>query len=119
MTIARRLENKLSLFATHTDTRCSIPDVVYQLERICLASGTLLHEINQSVLHNTRLNYDSKRWLSEKEPKACLEVLQRMMNLAEANGPGPSVEKQVNHVTTLFDEEQTHFHLLLRKTSNM
>ena len=80
--------------------------VLSLLEKIRLASGALLQKINQSFLHNTTLDHHSKCWLSGKEPKACLEILQQMVNLASdsVNAPALSIKDQINNVIELFDK---------------
>ena len=90
-----------------------IPYVLSQLERIVLASGMLLRDINRSILHDITLDYHSKHWLSGKEPKACLETLQQMEDLAKDDVSALSAGTCTENMISLFEERQSCFRFLL------
>lgn len=91
-----------------------IPNLQDQLEKIVLASGMLLKDINRSILHETTLDYHSKRWLSGKEPKACFETLQQMEDSSlKADVPALSAEARTVNMISLFEERQSCFRFLL------
>ncbi|KAG6374511.1 hypothetical protein JVT61DRAFT_4555 [Boletus reticuloceps] len=108
-----------------------VPLVLSQLEKIVLASGALLQATHISFWDNSAIDYRSRRWLSGKEPKACLEILQHMVRLARVDMIEESVvnsegsnhgdelayplppQDKINDVVALFNEQQSHFRFLL------
>ncbi|KAF8557457.1 hypothetical protein OG21DRAFT_1520519 [Imleria badia] len=130
MTISRELISILVEASAQKIGNLEIPRVLNQLEKIILASGTLLQAINKSFLYNSAINRRSKCWLSGKEPKACLEILQQMVKVTRVDAleqavvnlegdnhfddpcPLPSEDK-IDDVIVLFNEQQNHFHFLL------
>lgn len=129
MTISRELNTTLVDASTRNVGNLKIPRVLSRLEKIIFASGALLQEINKSFLDNSNLDYFSKRWLSGKEPKSCLDILQQMANLTRVDAPEETVnldggghydepchlpsEDKINDAITLFNEQQSHFRFLV------
>ena len=71
--VSQRLFNKLVKYAGGKTIEC------FQLEKIVVASGTILETLNGALfLQNGTIDDRLKDWLSGNEPKTCLDVLTRM-----------------------------------------
>lgn len=96
---------------------CHHPEITHvlsQLKSIRLASGILLQAINRSVLHNTALDSHSQCWLSGKEPKGCLETLQRMEeDWAKARAVALPGKDRAKNIISMFLGREGFFRFLL------
>ncbi|KAG6374513.1 hypothetical protein JVT61DRAFT_4557 [Boletus reticuloceps] len=107
-----------------------ISRVLRRLEKIIFASGALLQATHKSYLDNPTLDRHPQRWLSGKELEACLEILQRMVDLVKVDTPEKTVvqseggdhhdeqcrlpsEDKINEVIALFKLERSRFNSLL------
>lgn len=101
-----------------------------ELQRIVVASETILKTLNNSLLIGSTLDDRLQDWLSGKEPLTCSNTLHQMEKLLGKTGsesdrrgrvvfqhlsvfsPMPTQDR-INDVIAVFDKQKGYFHFLL------
>ncbi|KAF8557484.1 ankyrin [Imleria badia] len=120
--VSRRVLNTLNSYTGHKTVES------FQLEKIVVASGTILETLNGALFLQSSINVDDrlKDWLSGEEPKMCLDILNRMealLNPKLDHGHGVknffrssrsvSTKDKSNEAIKLFWKQEGYFHFLL------